>query len=196
MRRSWKWFQEKAKTKHAQVWLGVISFCEASFFPIITDVFLIPILSARVGRWKYYAFIVSITSVLGAMFGYALGFYVFEPVVQPMLTLYGFTEEFAYVGTLYANSTFWSVLTAAFTPIPFKVFVLAGGFFGVPLVPFLLASIIGRSARFYLVAWLADRFGPRVAEKFIQHFNQITIIIFVLFAVVLAIYFDVPELFF
>lgn len=128
MRRAWEWFQGKAKTKHAQFWLFVISFAEASVFPLITEVFLIPLLAARAGRWMYYALLASIASVLGALFGYALGYFVFEPIVQPLIHLYHLTEQFEYVGTLYADSTFWAVLTAAITPIPFKVFVLAGGF--------------------------------------------------------------------
>jgi len=174
----------------------VISFAEASVFPIITDVFLIPVLAARAGRWVYFALLVSVASVLGALFGYALGLYVFEPVVQPIVNLYGLTDEFAYVGELYKQSTFWSVLTAAFTPVPFKVFVLAGGFFGVPIIPFLLASIIGRTARYALVAFLADRFGPKAAETFIDNFNFITMVIVILLAIVLSVAFDVPELIF
>ncbi len=189
MRRSWEWFQNKAKTKHARVWLFVISFCEASFFPIITDVFLIPVLVTRAGKWTYYAFLVSVASVLGAIFGYILGMFVFEPIVQPLLSFYGFTEEFAYVGKLYSQGTFLVVLTAAFTPIPFKVFVLAGGFFSVPFIPFIIASTIGRSARFFLVAWLSHKYGPRVAEKFIQHFNYVTIVIAILLVVLTFFYF-------
>jgi len=196
MRRSWEWFQEKAKTKHAQFWLFVISFTEASVFPLITEVFLIPILAAKAGRWKYYALLASVASVLGALFGYFLGAYVFEPIVQPLVNLYGLTEEFAYTGELYAQSTFWSVLTAAFTPIPFKVFVLAGGFFGVPIIPFLLASIIGRTARYALVAFLADKFGPKAAETFIDNFNFVTLIVVILLAIVLSVMFDIPEMIF
>lgn len=196
MRRSWDWFQKKAKTKYAEAWLVALSFSESSFFLIPPDVLLIAMLAAKAGRWFRLASITAGSSVIGAMFGYVLGYFVFEPVAQPIVSLYGLTEEFAYVGTLYTQSTFWTVFTAAFTPIPFKVFVLAGGFFSVPFLPFLFASILGRMLRFVIVAWLADTFGPRVAEKFIQHFNQITIIIFVLFAVALGVYFDVPELFF
>ncbi len=189
MRRSWEWFKGKAHSKHVRTWLAIISFCEASFFPIITDVFLIPVLAARTGRWTYYAFLVSVASVLGAVFGYALGMFVFEPVVQPLLTLYGFTDEFAHVGVLYSESTFWTVFAAAFTPIPFKVFVLAGGFFSVPFIPFLLASVVGRSARFFLVSFLSHKYGPKVAEKFIQYFNHITVVFVVLLSVFAFFYF-------
>ena len=196
MKRIWEWFQQKAKTKHAQVWLVLVSFAEASFFPLIADMLLIPMLAARTGRWKYYAFITTVASVLGALFGYALGLYVFEPIVQPLISFYHLTDQFAHVGELYSQSTFWSVLTAAITPIPFKVFVLAGGFFSVPLVPFVIASIIGRAFRYYIVAWLADKFGPEVADRCIEHFNYIFIVVFIFIIIALSVYFDLPELIF
>lgn len=194
MRRSWEWFTEKAKSKYAERWLALLSFSEASFFPIPTDVLLIAILSAKAGRWVRYAFITSVTSVVGALFGYAVGVFVFEPVAKPIISFYALTEEFAHVGSLYETGTFWIVLTAAFTPIPFKVFTIAGGFFGVALIPFTLASIIGRSMRFFAVAWVSHRFGPRVAELCITYFNQITIVASIILLIALAVMFDLPEL--
>lgn len=192
----WEWFQAKAQSKHAQFWLVAVSFGETVCVPLVSEMLLMPILAARAGRWKHYAFITSVASVVGAVVGYLLGLYVFEPVVQPLINLYGLTEQFAHVGELYAQSTFWSVFTGAFTPIPFKIFVLAGGFFSVPFIPFILAAIVGRFLRFYLMAWIAHTFGPKVAEKCIDHFNYITFIVVVLIAIALAVYFDVPEYFF
>lgn len=196
MRRSWDWFVEKAKTKHAQMWLMALSFSESSFFLIPPDVLLIAMLSAGAGRWVYLSFITSLSSVLGAVFGYLIGAFVFVSVAEPLITLYGLTEEFAHVGELYTQGTFWVVLAAAFTPIPFKVFVLSGGFFTVPFIPFILASILGRSARFFLVGWLAHTFGPRAAESFIENFKYITFVFVVLAAIALTVYFDVPTLLF
>jgi membrane protein YqaA with SNARE-associated domain len=194
MKRSWEWFQKRAKTKHAQFWLFVISFTEAFVFPLITEVFFVPLLAAKVGRWKYYALLASVASILGALFGYALGMYVFDAIAQPLISFYGLTEQFAHVGELYTQSTFWVVLTGAVTPIPFKVFVLAGGFFGVPLLPFILASVIGRSLRYFGVAWIAHTFGPRVAERYIENFNYYTTIIIILLTIAFSVYFNLPEL--
>lgn len=175
MRRAWEWFQSRATSKHAQVWLFVMSFSESSFFLIPPDVLLIAILSAQAGRWVYFATLTTVASVAGAVFGYLLGLYVFEPLVRPLITLYGFTEEFAHVGTLYEASTFLAVFTAAFTPIPFKVFVLAGGFFAVPFMPFIVASVIGRGMRFFIVAWLAHRYGARAAELALKHMDRVLV---------------------
>jgi len=196
MRRSWEWFQQRATSAHARAWLALLAFSESSFFLIPPDVLLIAMLAARAGRWVQLAAITSVASLAGAVAGYLIGAFVFEPLAQPIIEFYSLTEEFAHVGDLYSKSTFWAVLLAAFTPIPYKVFVLAGGFFMVPLVPFLLASALGRSARFFLIAWLSHKFGPRAAELFIENFKFITLIVLVLCAIVASVYFDLPALFF
>lgn len=164
-----------------------MSFSESSFFLIPPDVLLIAILSAQAGRWVYYAFLTTVSSVAGAVFGYVLGYHVFD-LVQPLIDLYGLTAEFAHVGVLYEESTFLSVFTAAFTPIPFKVFVLAGGFFKVPFIPFLLASILGRGMRFFLVAWLSHRYGPRAAEFTLRYMDRILIGLVVLGGALFALH--------
>lgn len=194
MKRLWEWFAEKAKTKHAEGWLVAVSFSESSFFIVPPDVLLIAMLSARAGRWAYYAFLTSLASVLGAIFGYLIGFFVFVPIAQPIIDFYHLSEEFSQVGKYFVDSTFLAVLTAAFTPIPFKVFVLAGGFFKVPILPFLAGSIIGRSVRFFGVAWVSHKFGPMVAEKYIENFNYVTIVIVIIALIVLSVLFDLPLL--
>jgi len=196
MRRSWEWFQQRATSAHARAWLALLALSESSFFLIPPDVLLIAMLAARAGRWVQLAAITSVASLAGAVAGYLIGAFVFEPLAQPIIEFYSLTEEFAHVGDLYSKSTFWAVLLAAFTPIPYKVFVLAGGFFMVPLVPLLLASALGRSARFFLIAWFSHKFGPRAAELFIENFKFITLIVLVLCAIVASVYFDLPALFF
>jgi membrane protein YqaA with SNARE-associated domain len=192
----WEWFEVRAKGVHAQAWLAAISFAESVFFPIPCDVLLIALLAARAGRWVWYAFITTLSSIAGAVFGYLLGLYVFEPVARPIIELYHLAEEFAHVGLLFEGSTFWVMLAAAVTPIPFKVFVLTGGFFAVPFLPFVVASIIGRGARFFLVAWLAHRYGPTGAEIGLTYFNRIALATLLAVAVWLAIHFDVFARFF
>jgi len=190
MRKGWQWFETRATSNHAKLWLAALAFSESSFFLIPPDVLLIAILAARAGRWVYYATLTTLSSVAGALFGYLLGLFVFEPVARPLIELYGLTEEFARVGALYEGNTFWVVLTAAVTPIPFKIFVLAGGFFSVSFLPFIVASVVGRAARFYLVAWLAHRYGPRGAELGLRYFNHIAVAVLVLIGIVLAVHFD------
>jgi membrane protein YqaA with SNARE-associated domain len=188
VRRTWEWFQARAASRHAQAWLVLLSFSESSFFLIPPDILLIPLLAARAGNWLYYVALTTGSSVLGALFGYVLAAGFFELVGQPIIDLYGLHEQFAYVGALYNESTFWAVFTAAFTPIPFKVFVLAGGFFTVPFIPFIVASILGRGLRFLIVGYLAHRFGPQAAELFLSYFNKITIAAVALVALGLLVY--------
>jgi membrane protein YqaA with SNARE-associated domain len=189
MKKVWHWFQERAESTHAQAWLFAVSFSESSFFLIPPDILLLAMISAGAVRWVWLATLTSIASVLGAVFGYLLGLFVFAPVVNPLISLYGLTESFAHVGVLYEQSVFLSVLTAAFTPIPFKVFVLAGGFFRVSFLPFILASVVGRSTRFFLVAWIAKKYGARVAEHFLEKFKWWTYAILFVIAVVFAVAF-------
>ncbi len=196
MQKVWDWFIQRADTKNARFWLALLAFSESSFFIIPPDILLIAMLSARAGRWVYLSILTTVFSILGAMVGYLIGAFIFVPVADPIISFYGLSEEFAYVGQLYANGTFWLVFTAAFTPIPFKVFVLSGGFFNVPFIPFITASILGRGARFFMVAGIAHFFGPTVAERFIKDFKYITFIFVVLLAVFVAVWFDVPEWFF
>ncbi len=190
MRKAWEWFQARAASKHAEAWLASLSFSESSFFLIPPDALLIPMLAAGAGRWVRLAIITTVASVSGAVFGYLMGHFFFEQVAQPIIVMYGLTEEFAHVGALYAQGTFIIVLLAAFTPIPYKVFVLAGGFFGVPFLPFLVASIVGRGARFFLIAWLAHRFGPRAAELFLAHFKIATVVVVAVLSLLALWYFD------
>ncbi len=196
MQKVWNWFIKRADTKNARFWLALLAFSEASFFVIPPDVLLIAMLSARAGRWVYLSVLTTIFSILGAIVGYLIGALIFVPVADPIISFYGLSKEFAQVGQMYANGTFWLVFTAAFTPIPFKVFVLSGGFFNVPFIPFIVASVIGRGARFFMVAGVAHFFGPIVAEKFIKDFKYITFIFVILLAVFVAVRFDVPEWFF
>lgn len=166
----------------------MLAFTESSFFLIPPDALLIPMLAAGARRWTYYAFLTTLASVLGALFGYAIAALAFDALGEPVIRFYGLTEEFNRVGALYETHTFLTVFTAAFTPIPFKVFVLAGGFFKVSLVPFLFAAILGRGLRFYLVAFLAARYGPRGAELVLLYFKRITFVVVVLALIAGAVF--------
>jgi membrane protein YqaA with SNARE-associated domain len=186
--RFWRWFEERSHSPYAAWWLGALAFAESSFFPIPPDILLVAMLSGKATRWVRLALITTAGSLLGALVGYGIGLLFFDTLGAPLVSFYGLTEQFARVGALYGTSTFWVVFSAAFTPIPFKVFVLAGGFFAVPFAPFMFAAALGRSMRFFLVAWLARRFGPRGAELFLAYFDRVTLVlVLVLIIVGLAI---------
>lgn len=184
------WFEAHATTKAADFWLFVISFTESSFFPIPPDPFLAIMAYVKENRWLYYGFFVTIASILGGLFGYFIGFAFYEFVGQPIVDLYNVQNEFEYVKNLFAENTFWTIFTAAFTPIPYKIFTIAAGVAHVNILTFIIASIFGRGIRFILVAFIKKKYGQKMFDVFFKYFNIITItivvmiIIYILFNIV------------
>ena len=171
------WFSARAHGTHAKAWLFALSFSESSFFLIPPDILLVAILMVNAERWMYYAALTTLASVLGALFGYIIGALFFDTVGATLVTFYGLTEEFAFASDLYNDNAFWVVFTAAFTPIPYKIFVLAGGLFKVNLAVFLIASILGRGIRYGVLAYVTYWLGARIADLLFRYFNLITMIV-------------------
>lgn len=146
---------------HAPWYLGVISTIESIFFPVPPDVMLAPMALARPRAWWRYALLTTVTSVLGGLIGYALGYFAIE-AVMPWIERAGHAGTYANVQDQFVKYGVWIMFVAAFTPIPFKVFTVAGGAAAMPLLPFALASLVGRGMRFFLVAGLIAWGGPRI----------------------------------
>lgn len=184
------WFEINALKPAADFWLFVISFTESSFFPIPPDPFLAIMAYVKENRWLYYGLFVTSASVLGGIFGYFIGFAFYEFVGQPIVDLYNVQNEFEYVKNLFAENTFWTIFTAAFTPIPYKIFTIAAGVAHVNILTFIIASIFGRGIRFILVAFIMKKYGQKMFDVFFKYFNIITItivvmiIIYILFNIV------------
>ena len=160
-----------------------LAFAESSFFPIPPDVLLIALGISIPAKSFRYAIICSIGSVLGGMFGYLIGWQLWQWVGDFFFNYLGFLkftrENFDKVQQLYNQNAFWAMFSAAFTPIPYKVFTIAGGVFKIDFGIFLLASAIGRSLRFFAVAAIIC-FGGEPTKKFIdRYFNLLTIIFFI-----------------
>lgn len=176
-RRMYDWVVGFANKTYGPWALGIISFTESSFFPIPPDVLLAPMCLGRPRRALWFAALTTATSVLGAMLGYAIGAFAWG-ATQGFLYDYipGFTpEKFQTVQRLYDD---WGVLVlfaAAFTPIPFKIFTIAGGVFAQPFLPFVLVSIVGRGARFFLVAGLLWWIGPKATPFIDKYFNWLAL---------------------
>lgn len=156
---------------HAPWYLGANSAIEAIFFPVPPDVMLAPMSLARPAAWWRYALLTTLTSVLGGLVGYALGYFAIEAVL-PWLERAGHADAYAAVQDQFARYGDWIMFVAAFTPIPFKVFTVAGGAAAMPLLPFVLASLIGRGLRFFLVAGLTAWGGPRI-EPVLRRYIEI-----------------------
>ncbi|MEM8839950.1 MAG: YqaA family protein [Pseudomonadota bacterium] len=167
LRRMYDWVLRLAGTKHATSTLGTVSFVESSFFPIPPDVLLIPMVLAKRHKWIFYATICTLTSVLGAFLGYAIGAFLYESVAEPILSFYGKVEKFDEIRGWYNEYGGLGVLFAAVTPFPYKVLTIFSGVTGLDFITFTVVSIIGRGMRFFLVAWLVYAFGQPV-QAFIE----------------------------
>lgn len=143
-------------------YLGGLSFAESSFFPIPPDVMLAPMALARPDRAWRLAFITTLASVAGGLAGYAIGHFAFELVAPWIEARPRYAEGYRLAVDWFERYGFWAVFVAGFSPIPYKVFTIAAGVLSMALLPFVLASVIGRGARFYLVAGLMRLGGARM----------------------------------
>jgi membrane protein YqaA with SNARE-associated domain len=170
-----------ARHRHAPRYLAGLSFAESSFFPIPPDVMLAPMALAHPERAVRLAVITTIASVLGGAFGYLIGYYALE-MVEPLLHQAGYYARYQEVTRWFGEWGFWAILIAGFSPIPYKLFTIAAGTLGMALIPFLLASLIGRGARFFLVAMLIAWGGPKIESRlrsYIDLIGWITVIVLI-----------------
>lgn len=168
LQRLYDWTMDRAQHRNADWALGGISFAEATFFPVPADVLLIPmVMSNRDAAWRL-ALICTVTSVVGGMVGYFLGWALYETVGRAIIQFYGLTDEFHEFQELYRQWGAWIVMAGGLTPIPYKVVTIASGVAELNLFEFFWASLVSRAVRFYLVAGLLWYFGPpvrRLIEK-------------------------------
>ncbi len=170
----------RAHGAHAQAWLVFFSFTESSFLLIAPDLLLVAMLLAGSERWFYFATLTVAASVAGGIFGYVIGAFFFDTVGIRVVEFYGIMDEIESMKVLFDANAFWTIFIAAFTPIPYKVFVLAGGFFKIDFLIFIVASILGRGLRYYIIAYIVHLYGERVARILLRYFNISAIALVVL----------------
>ncbi len=162
-----------AKHRHAERYLAGVSFAESSFFPIPVDVMLAPmVFAARDKAWRL-ATITTVMSVLGGLFGYFIGVFFFEAWGDQILTYFDAHETFASIQASYIEHGIIIILLAGFTPVPYKIFTIASGVVGVAILPFMLMSLIGRGARFFLVAGLIRLGGDKLESVIVDRIEQL-----------------------
>ncbi|MFH1540422.1 MAG: YqaA family protein [Elusimicrobiota bacterium] len=180
LRKLYNWVLSLTESKHSNWALFLLAFAESSFFPIPPDVLLITLSVGKPTKSFFYATISTIGSVLGGIFGYAIGYGIWE-VIKGFFFRYVFSEVlFLKVQGLYQHNAFLAVFTAGFTPIPYKVFTIAGGVCHIGLTVFILASVLSRAARFFMVAGLIWKFGKKINNFIDKYFNLLTIIFTIL----------------
>ena len=177
---------ELAKHQHSEYYLGGLSFAESSFFPIPPDVMLMPMSLARPDHWFRFALLTTVASVLGGILGYFIGSWAYE-WLESILTTGGYADKFEQAKSLFSTWGVWAILVAGFSPIPYKLFTITAGLLSMAFLPFVIASAIGRGARFFLVAGLVAKAGPRMEPTILKYIEWlgwlvvgllITIIIF------------------
>lgn len=164
IRRLYDWTLSLAAGPRAPTALGSVSFVESSFFPIPPDILLIPMVIARREKAWWYALLCTLTSVLGGILGYLIGMFLFEQVAEPILTFYGKMDKFDEFSAVFNHWGWWFVFIAGLTPFPYKVITIASGVAGLSLPIFIVASIVSRGLRFFIVAGLLYFFGPPIKE--------------------------------
>ncbi|MCH7565302.1 MAG: DedA family protein [Gemmatimonadetes bacterium] len=177
VRRLYDWVLHWAHTPYGMPALLVLTFAESSFFPIPPDPLLVALCIAAPRRSFFFAAAATAGSVMGGVAGYWIGaggwhiaqdfFFTYVPGVSP--------EAFGRVQSLYDRWDFWAIFLAGLTPIPYKVFTLSAGVFRINFPIFVIASVLSRGLRFFVVAALIHRYGAPISDFIDRHFNRLTI---------------------
>ena len=176
------WTMQLANNPRAIWLLGFVSFIEAIFFPIPPDVLLIPMILANIKRAWLYAFVTTITSVIGGLVGYAIGYLAYEQIAEPLLLSLGKQAAMSLFSSSINENGFLIVLTAGISPIPFKVVSVMSGFTQMPVFVFLLSALLGRATRFFVVATLLKYYGEAI-KSFIETYLGWLFLVFIVFIV-------------
>lgn len=180
MRKIYDWMMRMAgseKAPHALFW---VSFIESSFFPIPPDVMLVPmVLAQRLKAW-WFASIATLGSVLGGAAGYAIGYFFFEALGKPILQFYGKADSFDQFAQWFNEWGVWILIIKGMTPFPYKVLTITAGVTAMPFLEFMVASVVARAMRFYLVAGLLYWFGEPIRDFIEKRLSLVTTVFVVL----------------
>lgn len=178
IKRLYNWILSWSESRWGWLALFTIALFEASWFPLPPDILLIALCLGATKRSFRFATICLVGSVLGAALGYMIGYFLWTTPSGEATALANLFFEYIFsvdsfnnVGALYDRFNFWIVFTAGFTPLPFKLFTIAGGMFHINFLMFIIASIVSRGMRFFLIAWLIWKFGAPIKSFIDKYFN-------------------------
>jgi len=174
LKRMYNWCGQQVHTAYAVPLLALLFFVEAIFFVPVDPLLILYCIEDRMQAF-YFATIATISSVMGGLMAYFIGFALWEACGRALVGILFSPETFSNVVHSYEQYESWAVLIAGFTPIPYKAITLSAGFCKLPLVPFIIFSLIGRGARFYLIAFGIRLWGDRVKEYIDRYFNLLVI---------------------
>ena len=178
IKKLYNWTISLASHPFAIGFLAVIAFLESSIFPIPPDVLLIALVLASRDKAWIMASVCTVFSVIGGLFGYIIGFFLFTSIGDPILEFYGYQDHFSRFKSVYNDWGVWIVFAGGFTPIPYKVITIASGAVHLNLITFLVFSILSRGMRFFLVSALLWYFGPPVRKIIEKNLNFFAILFF------------------
>jgi membrane protein YqaA with SNARE-associated domain len=176
-----------AAHRHAGWYLAGLSFAESAFFPIPPDVMLAPMVLARRDRAWAYALMTTLASVAGGVLGYLIGMLAFDGV-EPWIQQFGYAEAYQHARDWFDQWGVWVVFLAGFTPIPYKIFTISAGVTGMAFIPFIIASLIGRGARFFLVAGFIYLGGEKMEHLLRQYIDRLGWMLIVLLLLAYLLY--------
>jgi len=176
-----------SRHRHAPWYLGGLSFAESSFFPIPPDVMLAPMSMAKPKDAWWLAALTTVASVLGGLLGYGIGHFAFGMVEHLVSEGGRYAEPFAVAESWFREWGVWAVFVAGFSPIPYKVFTITAGVLHMALIPFVVASAVGRGARFFLVAALMAWGGARMEGVLRDYVDKVGWIMVLLIVLVLLL---------
>jgi membrane protein YqaA with SNARE-associated domain len=175
--------------RDAPYYLSLLSFAESFVLPFPPpDVMLAPMAVARPGQAMRFASLTLFFSVLGGLVGYLIGAYLFD-LAEPLIVEWGYRARLDTVMEWFRTWGFWAVLVAGFSPVPYKIFTIGAGLLHLALIPFILASIIGRGARFFLVAWCLAKFGPAIEARLMRYIEIIGWVVVAALLLAIALYY-------
>lgn len=180
IKKLYKWVLSWADSKYGIWALFGVSFIESSFFPIPPDLLLIPLALAKPKKALWYAFVCTIASVLGGIFGYIIGFCFMDLLGYPIIKFYNSMDLFLKVKIMFNDYGLWAVGIAGLTPIPYKIFTIASGVFSYSIFHFIIISFVSRGIRFFSLAFLISIFGEKIKLFIEKYFNLLTIIFMIL----------------
>lgn len=164
----------------ASTWaLFILAFAESSFFLVPPDILLIALCISKSRKSFFYAFISTIGSSIGGLFGYLIGYEFFEVIGQKIIAFYGLSAEYKQFQYLFLKYQYWAIGVAGFSPIPYKLATIASGLFKMQVLPFFIISFLTRGLRFFLVGSLIYKFGPPV-KTYIEKYFDLLALIFIL----------------
>lgn len=180
IKRLYDWMMRNASDERAPQALFWVSFIESSFFPIPPDVMLVPMVLANRAKAWLFATIATVGSVIGGLFGYAIGYFLFDQIGKPILAFYGKAESFDQFTQWFNEWGVWILIIKGMTPFPYKVLTIAAGVAHMPLLEFCVASVVARAMRFFLVAALLYFFGEPIRDFIERRLSLVTTVLVVL----------------